>query len=133
IVYFFSAPFRPVRNDHVRRRLGFLRHALHRAIRGIGGGCQDEKDLVVTIIKFSQREEIAFQPWFYAFARTQHRDARRSESRIALHPPPRVLHPAQPMPHLVHTNAYLKDGQVIEQSLHVSPSLAEPIPSRSVA
>jgi hypothetical protein len=37
------------------------------------------------------------------------------------------------MPHEVHTDARLQDGQIIEQSLHVIPSLAEPFISRSVA
>ena len=114
----------------MRGYLGVLRDTLDRAICGIGGGGQDEEDLIVAVIELGQGDKITLEPGFHPFARAQDGRARRIEARITAHSASYVRDPAQPVPDQVQTHGYLENGQVIEQSLHVSPSLAEPFISR---
>lgn len=84
VVDLFATILRLTRDNDLRFYTRGGGHAFHGAISGIGLRGEHEEDLVVLMIEFAERDEVAFEPWFHAAARANDGGARGVEARVSL-------------------------------------------------
>src|SRR5712691_3252914 len=107
------------RDDHVGLWLRLLGYPFSDDISGIGGRSDQEKDLIILVLEFRERQQIALESWLQALARAEHRHSRRVKPRIREHAPPRVTQPLQSVSDQIESQKDLHEGQAIEDSFHV--------------
>ncbi len=85
----------------------------------IGLRCQDEKNLVVLMVEFAQRYQVAFQSRFHSFTRTEDSRAGSIEAGVDLQPLLDICEPQNALPEQIDTRSNLQDRQDIKKGFHV--------------
>src|SRR5882672_798320 len=115
VVHFLSASLGPPRDNDVNAVFAGSRELIENLAGWVLATRQCEKNIVVGIVKRGEGREILLEPRLDALDRTNQRDARRVEPRMAPNPPLCHAQPAQPVPKVVHSLQDLFHDQEVEE------------------
>ncbi len=104
----------------MRLDAGRCRDAFDGAIGGIFFGSENEKDFVILVVEFAERDQIALEARLHPAARAKDGRARGIETGIRLQTAAHVNEPLDTLPKQEEARGDLEDRQKLEEIFHAS-------------
>jgi hypothetical protein len=123
VIHLLTAAIGLLRNHYMGLDSRTACNALHGAVRRILGGRQDEKQLIIPVVKFRKCDEVMLEARLHSFAGAQNRGAWRVKSGIGAHAFSHERKPLQSLPDEIHTRRNLQDREEIKERFHVASSI----------